>query len=218
MIFNGKIASFWQKWAMMLVLDHIAIAAQTLEAGRTYVEETLGVSLLPGGQHARYGTHNMLLGLEDGLYLEVIAIDPSVVPPLVPRWFDLDRFSGPPRIGNWICRSDDIDATIEVLPDLGPAVSMARGDFRWMMGVPETGILPFDNCAPAVLQWQGAMPGSRFTPTGIRLIQLTVSHPLAKALEADLSGHLRDDRVRFEVGALGFHAEFDTPRGTVSLS
>ncbi|HCV79405.1 VOC family protein, partial [Pseudomonas oryzihabitans] len=51
-------------------LDHLVIVAPTLAAGARYVEERLGVALQPGGQHARMGTHNLLLGLGDG-YLEV---------------------------------------------------------------------------------------------------------------------------------------------------
>ncbi|MEL6648491.1 MAG: VOC family protein, partial [Pseudomonadota bacterium] len=45
----------------MLELDHLAIAAETLEDGREAVEAALGVSLQPGGQHAHFGTHNLLL-------------------------------------------------------------------------------------------------------------------------------------------------------------
>lgn len=78
----------------MLELDHLAVAAETLEDGREAVETALGVRLQPGGQHPHFGTHNMLLGLEDGLYLEVISIDPAAPKPGYARWFDLDRFEG----------------------------------------------------------------------------------------------------------------------------
>ncbi len=61
---------------MPLKLDHLAVACANLDEGVDWVEEQLGVPLQPGGQHARYGTHNKLLGLGDGLYFEVIAIDP----------------------------------------------------------------------------------------------------------------------------------------------
>lgn len=38
----------------------------------------------------QFGTHNRCLGMEDGIYLEVIAVDPEAPPPSRPRWFGLD--------------------------------------------------------------------------------------------------------------------------------
>ena len=68
-----------------------------------------------GGKHAHMGTHNRLLSLGD-LYLEVIAPDPEAPRPAWPRWFDLDNFDGPPRLTNWICRSDDLDDDLGLAP------------------------------------------------------------------------------------------------------
>ena len=121
----------------MLTFDHLAVAATSLPEGRRAVEEALGVRLQTGGQHAHFGTHNLLLGLEDGLYLEVIAVDPRAAPPRQPRWFNLDRFQGTPRLGNWICRTDDLTAARAALPGIGEPVSLARGDLRWRMAVPD---------------------------------------------------------------------------------
>jgi hypothetical protein len=81
-------------------LDHLAVAAENLGEGRALVEEALGLALQPGGQHAHFGTHNLLMGLADGLYLEVIAVDPEAPAPGYPRWFDLDRFHGAPRLAD----------------------------------------------------------------------------------------------------------------------
>ena len=60
-----------------MLLDHIAVSGETLAAAIDAVATTLGASMQPGGQHDVFGTHNALLGLEDGLYLEAIAIDPN---------------------------------------------------------------------------------------------------------------------------------------------
>lgn len=198
----------------MIELDHIAIAATDLQEGSDWVQRSLGVTPVAGGQHAHFGTHNRLLGLEDGLYLEVIAIDPDAPQPGYPRWFNLDRLSGAPRIGNWICRTQDLEGAQAALPGIGAQVSLARGDLRWRMAVPASGQLPFDDCHPAVMQWDCARhPAASLAPTGIALRRLIVRHPEADDLRARLAGQLADGRVVFETGPAGLRAEFDTPQG-----
>jgi len=196
-------------------LDHIALAGRTLAQATKASEDALGVALQQGGEHAIFHTHNALLGLEDGLYLEAIAINPDAPTPDRPRWFDLDRFQGPARLTNWICRCDDLDATLAQLPaGFGRPVSLQRGDLRWRMAVPEDGVLPFDNCAPALIEWEGqAHPAARLTPSGCRLRSLTITHPEAAELSAMLAPFLSDPRARFEVGATGLAAAFDTADG-----
>lgn len=203
----------------MLELDHIAISGETLEQARCFVEDALGVPLQPGGDHAVFNTHNALLGLADGLYLEAIAINPDTPAPARPRWFDLDRFAGAPGVTNWICRTPDLQDVLSGLPlDLGQPVGLERGDLRWRMAVPADGILPFDNCAPAVMEWRtGAHPAIRLTPRGVRLRRLTITHPRARDLAEHVSAWLTDDRINIEPGAPGLQASFDTPQGPRDL-
>lgn len=202
-----------------IVLDHVAVAAETLSEGQAAVENALGVSLQPGGQHAHFATHNMLLGLEDGLYLEVIAADPAAPEPSYPRWFDLDRFSGVPRLTNWICRVPDLSQLVKRLPQSGLPVALARGNLRWQMAVPRDGILPYDNCFPALIEWQSSPhPATRLATSGCRLRRLTICHPEADALQAELGPHFEDDRVHFETGETALQAEFDTPHGVRVLA
>jgi hypothetical protein len=203
----------------MLKFDHLAVTAGSLPEGRNAVEEALGVRLQTGGQHLHFGTHNLLLGLEGGLYLEVIAIDPRAAPPRQARWFNLDRFQGAPRLGNWICRTNDLPAAQAALPGLGDVVPLQRGDLRWRMAVPLDGRLPFDDCHPAVMQWDSPLhPAAALTQVGVALRHLIVSHPRAEDLKARLSGHLSDPRVTFETGPAGLSGEFDTPHGRRVLS
>lgn len=203
----------------MLVFDHLAVSAETLADGVAWVEDRLGVALAGGGQHPHMATHNRLLGLGD-LYLEVIAADPAAPRPAWPRWFDLDRFSGVPRLTNWVARCDDLDAELALSPQgIGVPVALARGDFRWRMAVPGDGILPFDGGFPALIQWQGsAHPAQRLPDAGVRLRQLTLIHPQADALRAALTGRLDDPRVTIEPGpAKAMQAEFSTPHGIRAL-
>lgn len=201
----------------MWVLDHIAVAAENLEAGTRYVEETLGVSLSAGGKHAAMGTHNRLLGLADGLYLEVIAIDPEAPAPDHPRWFDLDRFSGAPRIANWICRNTDTAQPFSDAPtEAGEAIALSRGDLAWQMAVPTNGILPLDGAYPALLKWEGDKhPAAQLPMSGLRLRSFTVSHPQIDHLPQAFRS---DPRVRFQTAdTVGFVADFEGPQGCKTL-
>lgn len=200
----------------MLRLDHLAISATRLEDGVALVEQLLGVPMAGGGRHRAMSTHNRLISLGD-LYLEVIAVDPEVPPPGRPRWFDLDRFTGPPRLTNWIVATDDIEAALAAGPaEWGSPMQLARGDYRWRMAVPDDGRLPFDGACPALIQWHGTLhPAPALPDYGLRLAHLTVRHPDAAALQAALG--LDDPRTSFAPGAPGLHAIIDTPTGPVTL-
>jgi Glyoxalase-like domain len=195
-------------------LDHLAVSAETLADGIAWVQDALGVTLAQGGQHAIFATHNRLLGLGD-LYLEVIATDPSQPAPDRPRWFGLDRFSGPARLTNWVVRSDDLAADLTDAPKgSGTPVALQRGQYHWQMAVPPDGVLPFDGACPALIQWQGPHHPSQALPdSSVRLVRLDIAHPQADALNAALAHRFRDDRVVIAEGPLAMQATFATPHG-----
>lgn len=195
-----------------MLLDHLAVAGETLEEASAHTEQALGVPLQDGGKHEAFGTHNRLLGLRAGLYLEAIAIDPSAPNPERTRWFDLDRFQGPPRLSNWICRVEDIESSLTLFPDgVGQPIALSRGALRWQMAVPPNGRLPFNNLFPALIQWQGDLhPARMLQDSGCEMSRLVVYHPDALDL-AKLLGHL--NFVVFDTGPAALRAEFDTPHG-----
>ncbi len=198
-------------------LDHIAISSSVLAEGVDWAETALGVSLAAGGAHDLMGTHNRLLGLGD-CYLEVIAINPAAASPGRARWFDLDRFAGPPRLTTWICATDDLAAEIGRAPaGVGEPLVLARAGYRWQMAVPRTGILPYDGMFPALIEWQGlAHPARALPESGCRLVRLEVTHPDAVGLRAALAG-LSDPRVDIVTGPAGLRAELATPQGVRQL-
>lgn len=198
---------------MKAVFDHLAISAASLEQGALAIEAMLGVGLESGGKHAFMGTHNRLLSLGPGEYLEVIAIDPEAPPPDRPRWFRLDRFSGPPRVTNWVLRIDDLDAALaEAPPGAGRPVALERPPFRWRMGVPDDGALPFDDAFPALIEWQGSLHPARALPDrGCRLLRLEISHPKGDRLRAVLP--IADRRISIVTGPKAIRAEIATPHG-----
>ncbi len=200
-------------------LDHLALAASSLEEGVAHLEERLGARPCPGGEHALMGTHNALLGMGD-LYLEVIAINPAAPPPGRRRWFALDDFAGAPRLAGWVLRCADLGAAIAAAPDgVGHPLELSRGDLRWRMAVPDDGHLPFDGLFPALIRWQGTAHPARMLPdSGLRLVRLELIHPEAEALAGALaglqSGLPDDERIVVRSGdAPAMRAEFDTPAG-----
>ncbi len=196
----------------MMELDHIAVSGETLEEAFEHVEAALGVPLQQGGQHQMFGTHNRLLGLADGLYLEAIARDPAATPVRSPCWFDLDNFSGSPRLTNWICRTTGLSELLAQLPrGAGDPVALTRGDLVWDMAVPGDGKLPFDNLFPALIEWYSDHPAPRLEQQGCALRRLVIAHPDAAALEEMLP--VNDGRLVFETGPAALEAEFDTPHG-----
>ena len=86
----------------MLKLAHIVISAESLLVGQEFIEDKLGIKADPGREHPVFGTHNKLISFCD-TYLEIIAVSLELVPERVPRWFNLDNFTGEPRITNWVC-------------------------------------------------------------------------------------------------------------------
>jgi hypothetical protein len=132
-------------------LDHLVVAARSLEEGVAWCEATLGVPPGPGGQHPMFSTHNRLLRL-DGLapesapgigsratddaapvryaqaYLEIIAIDPAASAPSRPRWFALDdpamqeRLRSGPKLVHAVMRSSNLEMHRWGLITLGHAV------------------------------------------------------------------------------------------------
>lgn len=172
--------AYAERMAYSLALDHLAVAARTLEEGVSYVEAVLGAEMSPGGAHARMGTHNRLLSL-GRTYLEVIAVDPDAPAPPHRRWFGLDAWDGAPRLTNWIARTDDLSAALrEALPGSGAPMEMSRGTLSWRITVTEFGRLPFDDAAPALIQWDaGGHPAARLPDHDLRLERLDVFHPRA---------------------------------------
>ncbi len=204
-----------------LEFDHLAVAGETLEAATAHVEKCLGLTLEPGGVHVEMGTHNRLLSLGPGMYLEAIAVNPDAAHPGRPRWFDLDRFSGAPRLTNWIARTEHLAGALSSAPEgMGVPIPLQRGKFSWTMAVPGSGRLPYEGAAPALIQWDGALhPGDLLPDRGCRLRRLSIAHPDAEALLAAFPALGTVGLVEFAAGdTVRLEAEIETPGGVKLLS
>ena len=133
--------------------DHFAIATEDLDHTVQNLEKILEYPLSTGGEHKMFGTHNRLFRLSD-VYLEVIAINPLATSFQQPRWFDLDNFSGKPRIITWIANTDDILALFpNIWDNPGEIKKLSRDELAWDFTVPNKGKMPMDGAAPALINW-----------------------------------------------------------------
>ncbi|OJY20225.1 MULTISPECIES: VOC family protein [unclassified Pandoraea] len=221
-----------------LKLDHLVVAAQTLEAGEAHVIEQLGLTeVVPqrGGKHARMGTHNSLLGLWGGAYLEIIAIDPEAPPPDRPRWFGLDdeavqaRLERGPYLAHWVARVErprSLPRWQAQYPQrLAPVMAMQRGALSWRIGVPDDGSLPAwqgagQGLLPTLIQWDSAQHPSDALPSAdCAVTALRGFHPQAAAIQAQLQWLGADALVNVEATLVepSLTAEIETPDGPRTL-
>jgi hypothetical protein len=218
-----------------LKLDHLVIAARTLEEGEQFIVTTFGVPTSGGGAHPLMRTHNRLLNLWGGAYLEVIAIDPDAPAVDAPRarLYALDdpalqrRIESGPQLVHWVAQVERPKLLARwqaQYPErIAPVVPMTRGSNTWGLTVPDDGAFPAwqgagDGVAPSLIQWDTPLhPSSTLPETGIALRSLTGFHPRAETIAEQLAwlgaAHLM--RVEPTSGLPAIVAEFELPDGSV---
>jgi hypothetical protein len=212
------------------MVDHLVVAAASLEQGAVWCEKLLGVAPAAGGKHVSMGTHNRLLAIGSAAfpmaYLEIIAHDPEAPPPTRPRWFGLDdprlldRLRERPRLLHIVARSTLLDDTLAALReqglDAGLAVAAERaspqGLFRWRIAGRADGQLLCGGALPTLIEWQGMHPSEHLPASGVGLRSLDLGG-LADPVVTALGLH----GVRSTAQGVALRAVFDTPRGQVQL-
>jgi hypothetical protein len=210
----------------MLELDHVVIAALDLDAGAAWLHERLGAPLAPGGRHVGWGTHNRLMRLGGGVYLELIAPDPSQPAPDAPRPFGLGdpavraRLARSPALVHWLVRSTDLDADLAALRyDPGPARPMTRGALRWRITLRDDRAPPGGGLLPTVIAWDvppDEHPAARLPEAGVRLEALSVAGPAdLLALRPDVASPAPLDWT--VAGAARLSLRLSAPAGRVAI-
>lgn len=193
---------------MSNVIDHLVIGAHTLEQGLSYVQENLGIHMPPGGKHPFMGTHNHLMKIGEGIFLEIIAIDPEAPAPKRPRWFALDdprqqtKLKDQPQLMAWVLGTPDIVHTLgHSSLDLGQATEMTRGDLHWLISIRADGALLEEGLMPIVIQWpEGPHPSSRMKDLGLKLSEIRLYHPHPEEMQDHLQTIQADHLVSLCVG------------------
>ena len=216
------------------IVDHLVLAADSLEQGVQWCEATLGVTPGPGGRHTLMGTHNRLLRISAEryplAYLEIIAIDPAAPAPVRRRWFDLDdavlqqKLRQQPRLVHFVARTDHAQAALLALQhasiDRGELVAAERatpnGTLSWRIAIRADGQRLFYGGLPTLIEWDSVHPADVMPDAGLALQSVRMSHPrpadLHRAYDAiGLRG------VALEQGTPNLKATLATPAGLVTL-
>lgn len=215
-------------------VDHLVVAAQTLEQGIAWCEATLGVTPRAGGEHPLMGTHNRLLQLSapgyPRAYLEIIAIDPQAPEPGRSRWFDLDdpalqhAVHEQPRLVHFVARTADAAAALKALRRLGIERGLLvhaerptpEGLLRWQISVRNDGQRLFYGALPTLIQWEGTHPADALPGSGLALESLRACHPRVVDLQAAHAA-IGLEGVGLEQGSPNLVATLSTPKGTVVI-
>jgi Glyoxalase-like domain len=208
---------------LMVTLDHIVVAAQTLEQGITYVQDSLGLELKNGGQHLKQGTHNKVLRLNDDCYLEVIAPDPNST--ITPPWFGLgnkdmlESLKERPRLITWVAQTDDLETLVH-LNNYPVNIQAAQRDrFRWRFSFPKDGNLIGDGLLPYLIGWESEHPVKHLPSTAYSLLSLEGFHPDPNAINTQLDALGLSQILQVKYGnSPRLKATFQTPTGNKTLS
>jgi len=217
-------------------VDHLVVAAASLEQGVAWCEATLGVMPGAGGEHPLMGTHNRLLRIATvdypRAYFEIIAVQPDRHPQQRRRWFDLDEESvrdtvarSGPRLLHFVASVDDASAAVAAWQGLGldrgapVAVSRMtpRGLLSWQITVRADGQRLMQGLLPTLIEWGDTHPAAALPESGVTLQALVATHPQATTLRAAYEA-IGLQGVAVKDGAPDLCAVFDTPKGRVKLA
>jgi hypothetical protein len=211
-----------------LQLDHLVVAARTLDEGVAWCEATLGIVPGAGGVHPLMGTHNRLFSVASAAferaYFEIIAIDPSAPSPGRARWFGLDAadLSRGPRLVAVVARTPSLDDRLAALRDAGVdagrALAASRatpgGLLRWRIAVRDDGRVLRGGALPTLIEWGDRHPADAMPASGVSLQALTLRGlPRAVVDALDWPGVTFADDAGPAVTA-----RLSKPRGAIDLS
>jgi hypothetical protein len=210
---------------MVVAVDHLVVAARTLDKGVRWCEATLGITPGPGGKHPLMSTHNRLFNIGSdafaNAFFEIIAIDPEAPPPGRARWFGLDGLdlSRGPRLVTFVARTTALGESLGALRmhgiDGGRALAASRdtpsGPLHWQIAVRDDGAVSCSGAMPTLIEWASTQhPAASMPASGVALRTLVLRGVPRAAL--DIAA------VRFADDAgPALEAQLDTPRGPITL-
>lgn len=208
---------------MRIAIDHLLFAGEDLDVLVNDVFMEAGVRAVAGGKHSGQGTHNALIGLGPGRYLELMAQDPEGDDEAGGAYRRSIAYLDEPALHTWCARTDDIDVLVRRASEAGLSVVTSEGGrvlpdgtpLRWTLAALEDH--PFDGLVPFFIDWRESPHPSRTLPAVLRLTRLALTHPRSDELTRllrDLGGPVPDvetttaPRPRIQAHFVGSHGPF----------
>ncbi len=163
-------------------LDHVVIAANTLEEGTSYIENKLLIKLSNIGYHSEMGTHNRVVKISKSVYLEVISIDPNCGHLKSKRWFNLDslklqsQLRKSPRVIGYVIENQDIT----ILKYYEAFFRASRGKYKWKFAMPRnnSSILVdqfyLSGIIPSLINWESEKPINKMEDNHLNLEEIQI--------------------------------------------
>jgi hypothetical protein len=203
-------------------LDHLLWEEFRLDEGEKRFAGLTGVVPAFGGKHPDRGTHNSLLSLGKGKYLELVALDVEQA-----KANDLPKeapVNFVPRLFAFAVRTYDLNFVEKLIQKAGLEVS---GIYDVSRQSPSGELLKwqsifvgghsFGNFMPFFTQFNGTKHPSETSPEGCKLLEFSVGHPESETLE-NFYKALQVNVPVFWSEHPELRAILLTPRGKVTLN
>ena len=208
----------------MQTLDHLVVAVPDLAAAMEEFSETLGAPFVVGGRHPHRGTHNALLNLGQGAYLELIAPDPTNTAVAPPRWMGVDLITQP-TLTRWALKASPLAKYAMALAAYRAELAEVQGGeretpegkcLRWQLTVPLPS--PQVEVAPFLIDWSASEqhPTDSLAPAQCQVVQLRILHPEPDRVNAVLASLSTDWRAEWALEPR-LQATLRCPRGEITI-
>lgn len=208
---------------MHLAFDHLLHAGPQLDPLVDHARRMTGVAPAPGGRHVGKGTHNALVGLNGGAYLELLAVDATQ--PEGGAFAEAISGIANASLHAWCVRCDDADALAIRLDAMGHApiretMSRVTPDgvtLAWELLFPQGHA--FAGAAPFFIAWGVTPHPTSSLPAAAFLDRLTVWQRDPQPLRTWLTAvGLHDSRIDVQTApARGLQAALHGRRGAFVL-
>ncbi len=203
-------------------LDHLLWEELRLSEGEKRFADATGVTPAFGGEHPHAGTHNSLLSLGRGKYLEVIALDPAR--PETANLLKEVPLGFTPRLFTFGVKAYDLALVEKLVEEAGlnitglhdiSRLSPEGHVLKWRTVV--VGGHDFGNFIPFFTRCGEMVHPSQTSPQGCELLEFSVGHPQHLEL-VQLYKALRVNVPVVESQHPELRAVLSTPKGVVTLS